>query len=175
MGDFNARTGNGADYITSDSTDKHLSIPHFYKVDDVPPLRQSKDPKTNQHGSCLLSLCQRNQLRILNGRCPGDNFGQFTCHQTNGSSVVDYIITTTDLLPQCRYITVAPLSQFSDHSLIMSKLKLPTVVRYDSMENNISPKEYIWDNNSETRFKESLSSPSTARKIREFMSKKSCE
>jgi hypothetical protein len=37
-------------------------------------------------------------MRILNGRVIGDLFGKYTCHKQTGSSVVDYIIFSEELL-----------------------------------------------------------------------------
>ena len=56
--------------------------------------RNSEDRKANPRGSKLLDVCKLNDFLILNGRTTGDLFGSFTSHQWNGSSVVDYALTS---------------------------------------------------------------------------------
>jgi hypothetical protein len=52
----------------------------------------------NNRGKQLLEFCVTTKLRILNGRVIGDLFGKYTCHKPTGSSVVDYIILSEELL-----------------------------------------------------------------------------
>jgi hypothetical protein len=88
-GDFNARTAVDLDFICDDD---HQFIPVYqnYDTDRNMVKRKSKDQITD--GRSLLDFCIVNQLRILNGIVLGDmqaGLGQFTCHTSNGSSVVD--------------------------------------------------------------------------------------
>ena len=46
-------------------------------------------------------------MRILNGRVIGDLFGKYTCHKSTGSSVVDYIILSEELLTSVLYFKVS--------------------------------------------------------------------
>ena len=39
-----------------------------------------------------------NQMRIINGRCFGDIFGNYTCHNYHGSSVVDYLLSDEEII-----------------------------------------------------------------------------
>ena len=47
---------------------------------------------TNLYGNSLIDLCISSGFKILNGRTIGDFFGKFTCHEVNGSTVVDYAL-----------------------------------------------------------------------------------
>jgi hypothetical protein len=54
----------------------------------------------DQRGKELLNLCICNQIRILNGRVLGEMFGNYTCDTSNGSSVVDYVLVSENILEQ---------------------------------------------------------------------------
>lgn len=53
-----------------------------------------KTGKLNNNGTMLLDLCKQTGLRILNGRCRNDKYGSYTYIGPNGSSLVDYVITS---------------------------------------------------------------------------------
>ena len=97
-GDLNARTANENDYIVHD-TSKHIPVSPNYISDFAPVDRVSQDRNINNRGKQLRSLCIESGLRLLNGRSTGDLLGSFTCHQPLGSSVVDYIAVSVDMLP----------------------------------------------------------------------------
>ena len=62
-------------------------------------LRVSEDKIVNSYGNELLSLCKICDLHICNGRFPPDSdSGRYTCHTANGSSCVDYAITSKTLI-----------------------------------------------------------------------------
>ena len=50
--------------------------------------------------------------------------GNFTHHCSNGSSMVDYILTSQSLLPEVESFTVLPPNELSDHSPLAMSLKL---------------------------------------------------
>ena len=92
FGDFNARTKTVCENIIYDKADETLGIQTTIK--STPPSRNSEDLKlVNKRGHDFLDLCRANDLTIANGRTVGDLYGRYTCHQTRGSSVVDYLIT----------------------------------------------------------------------------------
>ena len=45
-------------------------------------------------------MCITLKLRVMNGRMLCDSNGNFTCIKSNGTSVVDYIIMSEDLIQQ---------------------------------------------------------------------------
>ena len=66
QGDFNAHTGNAADYLVTDKSDELFGIENC----EQPLLRNSEDRKPlNKRGSCLLDLCKSHNYLIINGRC----------------------------------------------------------------------------------------------------------
>jgi len=132
QGDFNARTGILQEYINNDENSSFFceSLPDDYTA-DIPNVRQSLDNNTvDQRGTQLIDLCTGNNMRILNGRLTGDSRGKKTCFQHNGSSLVDYVISTENTLPHIRYFRVHDLKpHLSDHCQlsynINAKYKLP--------------------------------------------------
>ena len=95
MGDFNSRKGQ-----LSESIDENdMSASQFIDESDTFELRtgyhiphsHSIDKTVNKNGRSLINLCASNNLCILNGRTQSDRFGKFTCHKSNGASVVDYM------------------------------------------------------------------------------------
>ena len=62
--------------------------------------RVSQDQCVNKNGVCLIELCRHFDLKIINGRFGSDKgTGAFTCVTANGSSVVDYVIMSSSLVP----------------------------------------------------------------------------
>ena len=98
-GDLNARTGSQQDFIL-DVGMGHLPLYQNYNIYNYSISRQRKDKNVDARGRSLLDICIGNQLRILNGRCFGDMFGQYTCFTPNGCSVVDYTIVPESILDQ---------------------------------------------------------------------------
>ena len=93
MGDLNARTGNLDDTITPDKSDDQFDI----SINEPPPKRNSQDSVTNPRGLEMLEMCKSLDLNIINGRKTGDLFGNYTCYKYNGSSVVDYLLTSASI------------------------------------------------------------------------------
>ena len=75
------------------------------KSTDDPNLRNSEDKVTNARGKELIDLCKFNKLVVMNGRKNGDIFGKFTCHNWNGSSVVDYFLSSISYIDRiCSFV-----------------------------------------------------------------------
>ena len=105
------------DFIISDS-DNFLTIDSSMIQTDSHTFRSSQDTKSNTNDRHLADLCIVNNLKILNGRKISDLTGKYTCHQYNGSSVVDYIIAGTNIYEKINYFKILPLTRFSDHCQI---------------------------------------------------------
>ena len=136
-GDFNSRLGyKHKDYILSD-TNEFLPIDSSVTETDIFAFRNSQDKKTNTNGKHFVDLCMVNNLKILNGRKIGDLTGKYTCHQYNGSSVVDYITVEPNIFDKINYFQVLPLTTYSDHCQIIANLdikpKNPTNVSKKAM------------------------------------------
>jgi hypothetical protein len=158
LGDLNARTAKGADFVQNDS-DKYLPELIPYVLDNDMPQRHNEDMILNERGSALLDLCISSGLRILNGRQPGDSIGYLTCHKYNGSSTVDYGIVSSDIFKHILYFHVNNnLSDLSDHcqiSICIQNLNFnPTITPKIEVES--LPKGFVWDENSEFQFTRAL-------------------
>ncbi len=116
MGDFNSRTGDLNDYISGDAS-KHLPLSDSYIVDDELP-RANCDTNINMLSKSLIELCASTNMRILNGRYTGDSLGFYTCFKHNGSSTVDYIIASSNILHKVTSFRVEPYLHLSDHGLL---------------------------------------------------------
>ena len=107
-GDFNSRIG-------SDTVDEDPDIPFISQLlpvtDPMPelPQRTSCDVVKNPYGRKLLTLCQNLNLKIANGRSPGDMLGNYTCVTQRGASVVDYVIADCQILSRISHLKVLPL------------------------------------------------------------------
>ena len=122
-GDINARTGNNEpDFILNDDS-SYIPLSENYLQDNSLECRISQDKVIDARGRDLLDLCVESQMRILNGRTFGDTQGMFTSYKYNGSSVVDYMITSESLLSQILYFNVSlNKPRLSDHSKISCKI-----------------------------------------------------
>ena len=124
-GDFNARIGLEHDFI---ATDEHRANSFIPLPDDYIPLelpnRNSQDRKTNSYKRPFLDMLINNELHILNGRTLGDFKGEFTCIQPGGASVVDYFVISPEIGDLICYMTVNPLTSFSDHKPLTLTLNL---------------------------------------------------
>ena len=94
MGDFNARTSCKTDFVPDSSL--IMDPQEFVRNENNSILdsigrtnRNNTDTKTNVYGNKLLNICKGLNLRILNGRVPGDSVGNITCFTYNGKSIID--------------------------------------------------------------------------------------
>ena len=104
---------------------RFLNLSEDYEI-DCAPMRLSEDKNhTDTRGKGLIDLCSGNNLRIANGRTIGDLFGKKTCFQYNGSSLVDYVICSKNLLSYIQFLKVFPLlPHLSDHCQISYNIKI---------------------------------------------------
>ena len=103
-------------------------------LDTFLPSRNSQDTKLiNKRGKEFLDMCRANDLAIANGRSVGDLFGNYTCHQKRGSSVVDYLLTPCQNLQNILEFKVGDLHPLlSDHYPIEGTLRLTTKLKIDT-------------------------------------------
>ena len=115
-----------ADFFIDDTElDAEGENNEFYDADVVNTVRNSDDKlPVYKRGWKLLEICVESRMRILNGRCISDYFGSLTCHQPNGSSVVDYLITNENNIVSFRYYNVLEYNgAVSDHCCVSLALK----------------------------------------------------
>lgn len=102
LGDFNAKSGKLSDYAKPDEElldifDLHEDIDLISYMYDYENLLRANIPlnrkrlctgKPNTYGHCLLDLCRKNNIHIVNGRVGKDGLvGERTCKD---ASLVDY-------------------------------------------------------------------------------------
>jgi len=159
LGDLNARTGTLSDYIVDDN-DRISCEDHLYKVDDTISPRKNEDTIVNNRGEKLGELCVQCQLRILNGRTLGDSRGYFTCHRPQGSSTVDYMILSEELLHRITYFHVHNKLHISDHCKISMQI---TCHINKACHENITlsplPRTYKWNDQSISQYQAALADP----------------
>ena len=114
-GDFNARISNRYDFVIDDDTLHVHSIPDDY-VQDVYLPRFSQDKNVNEYGNYLLEFCKATGLRVVNGRLGLDaNVGKYTCVNTQGASVVDYVLCKQCFFKYIHKFAVHDPNIVSDH------------------------------------------------------------
>ena len=158
QGDFNARTGSNEDFIRHDKFDSDFGI----KNDDDTHARNSEDYNTNPRGRELLDVCKSNDFLIINGRKSGDIFGKYTSHQWNGSSVVDYGITSIVFMEKVSSFIIGNyVPWLSDHCPLFTTISLlgtiPNVTHTEPELKNREP-GYYWKLNSKEQFENILNS-----------------
>ena len=172
MGDLNARTANLQDHITTDS-DKFIDPDTLsYLIDQPLSRRNSQDKTADPRGRQLIDVCIQSRLRILNGRCLGDTCGYFTCHKSNGSSVVDYFIVNEELLSRVLCFKVHMLLEnMSDHCQISVLVKTNFTPLKNSCDlTDTVPGDYYWKEGDIQKFQNALAEPDTQEKILKLMS-----
>ena len=140
--------------------------------------RIKTEQETINRGKEFLDICRINNLTVVNGRKVGDIFGKYTCHQRNGSSVVDYLISTHSSFKEITQFKVGDFSPtLSDHYPITAIIhydlyhkdqqQAPTKMK--QLENR-----YIWNTNNDQTFREVLSSSTFADKVKHLSHKQIC-
>ena len=168
QGDFNARTGMREDFISHDKFDEIFGIENHDKH-----KRNSEDVTVNQMGGELLDFCKTNDFSILNGRKLGDIFGQYTSHQWNGSSVVDYVITSTNDINNILSFYVGDFVPWlSDHCPLFTNIAInaqnSTEKHVEHMLNETEP-GYFWKENSKEKFEAKLLSNAIKNKVEHLL------
>jgi len=121
MGDFNSQTGLLPDFLDFEPEicnnlefldDLETNISHKMESLGIPSSRNNLDKKVNTNGNLLIDLCQSLDLKIGNGRCGPDNgIRGLTFHGPQGSSLIDYCIVSTELLPRIKSFEIGQLDK----------------------------------------------------------------
>lgn len=162
MGDFNSRTGILQDVLESN---RILELENLDSSESryKPYLKQrnSQDYTSDKRGERLIELCLSLELSILNGRKIGDSFGMKTCFNWNGSSVVDYVISSNNIFESIRYFRVDSLQPtFSIHCPVSFSMHFDSSISNsykDANMHNIKYK-YKWSKIGNENFKKELAS-----------------
>ena len=166
-GDFNAKTGNEDDFITYDKYNDNTETDYR----ETSRKRNSQDKALNERGKYLLDMCKGLDLSIINGRKTGNIFGNFTCFQWNGNSVVDYLITSEQLFKKIPNFKVGEfIPWLSDHCPLNFSLELNKTKEIPLAKNMTDgPKHFIWSDKSKNDFLNQLSKPDTIHQIEIIM------
>lgn len=162
-GDMNAHTSDNPDFVADESLNHTDFLPDEYCVDNYLKRCSQDKGRINNNGNMLLDLCKQSGMRILNGRCNGDKDGKFTYVGSKGSSVVDYVITSQNMLSFVDHFGVNSPNILSDHCLIdfnfvfrKTVIQPSTTTTSSSNFNGVNYK-YTWDSNCKDEFIENLS------------------
>jgi hypothetical protein len=102
-------------------------LPDDYISDEALPPRSSQDFCTNQYGTLLLDFVRQTGLRIMNGRIGADaGVGKYTYVGSAGCSLVDYVISSVDIMRLFHSFEVTDPNILSDHC----------EVRFSLLQNN---------------------------------------
>lgn len=107
----------------------------------------------------MVDICKTYQLRILNGRFLGDSLGYYTFFNSNGKSMIDYMLTSTDLFHDVEYFNILPPNELSDHCLLSTGIKnncSGIEIGNNTTVHKILPGTFIWDDEKRERFTISL-------------------
>ena len=119
LGDFNARTSNKPDFVIDDDSDHTDILPDDYTPDSF-MYRYSEDmDHVNNNGLLLLEFCKQTCFRIMNGRVGDDSgIGRYTFVGHTGSSVVDYVLGSQEMISFVNSFEVQEPNTLSDHCLV---------------------------------------------------------
>ena len=121
-------------------------------VDSVPIVRSDTDLNpTDSHGERLLELCKSNLLGILNGRFGNNNnrYTRYPSKPVDKPSVIDYALTSKNLLSIIKSFNIEPFMILSDHCCIhtgiMCSNKYSAEVDHEQIKLNKVPNKFIID------------------------------
>ena len=144
-GDLNARTAR-RNVIDMDLRDM--------VSDMTSESRYSDDCVLNQYGQHLLSLCVVFNLIILNGHLD-ETSGKFTYVSSNGSSVIDYLIVSADIIPFFRTLCVKE-TVLSPHMRLEAEFKCIVEHNGGRSEKETTQTKIIWQKHMAPTFVENL-------------------
>ena len=126
-GDFTACTGVQHDFINYDNC--NLASGGISPSPTIIRPRKSFNTHVNDQGKQLLEMCKSLDLRMFNGRWKGDLLGQVTFYGNQGSSTVDYIIVSHEILYLFETLAVRQPSPFSDHCQLITCIRVDSTLK----------------------------------------------
>ena len=142
IGDFNSRTRYILDYVIGNihGSDGDLSniiddnpynqtsvYSYLSKINKLQRKTLDNKPR-NKYAICLADLCITSNMFILNGRFGNDDLGYHTRIETNGCSLVDYVLATPNSHTLIKKFYVDSKLPESDHLPLQLVLKTGTVL-----------------------------------------------
>ena len=175
-GDLNARVSDMKDYVSEDVAHHACPLPDDY-ITDRELNRGNSDNGTSPNGYLLIDLCKQTGLRIANGRVSCDaGVGEFTFVGARGSSMVDYVIVSQDLLPKFMSFSVDEPNIISDHCVLSFSIifdVLNSGASNDSTDVNETKidRKYVCDKTLQTDYIKNLSSDETINNLNNITDK----
>ena len=156
-GDLNARVGiNKYELNLRDKQiDQLCPIEHNWNLIN---RRNNCDIKVNKFGKNLIEICNSFNLTIANGKIAGNRLGNFTCFNSGGASVVDYLIGDSTVISNMSEMLVHPPIFNSKHTPITTKINISTIMKKNNENLSKAPEYFTWDEPSGKIFAKFLSS-----------------
>ena len=170
MGSLNARVANRDDFINDNHVVLSLRDYEDYPLDEVNVTRKSCDKNINRFGLDLIQFCKTYMFQICNGRIGEDKgIGNFTVTGTNGNSVLDYALCSTNLTYLVEKIKIEERTESSRFPVSVGlKCQLST----SAMDTNITGKttqcKYFFNDNTTTEYRDNLTSLFTNEFVHSF-------
>ena len=167
-GDFNSRTGTLQEKFEQPEEGAHLD--YIDSEDMGLPTRFNSDNIVNTFGRELLSVMNDSNLMFVNGRKIGDSCGDKTCYKYNGSSVVDYFITTETLFDDIISFKVENQTWYSDHSPISTVFRVARSLHSEIIEENLEPfYKYVWSEEGGNKYCDLLRSDTVQNQLKNIL------
>lgn len=166
-GDLNGRTNTEPDFIRFDEN-QYTHSGDNYTCDSPICTRHSMDTKPlNTRGKQIIDMCISCHLRILNGRTLGDASGYMTCHKYNGSSVVDYMLASSQFIKNVRDFKVhSYYDSISDHCMVSANINIsPEHKTPEEIKLLPAPDKLVFDNTTINAYQKLLTSNETRQKV----------
>ena len=136
------------DYVSFDDGRHIEALPNDYVGDNTLP-RITSDESVNDNGNLLIDFCIQTGLRIANGRVGADAMeGKCTYVGSRGSSLIDYVIVSEDLLSHISDFYVSDPNILSDHCTVNFVIQNSiSETKDEEVDLDISyvQTKYVWD------------------------------
>jgi hypothetical protein len=146
----------------------------YYRPDqsDETKIRSSQDKVVNQFGKSLIDFFSMFHCLPLNGAHSGDLDGKFTFVDSQGNSVIDYVIVSEDLIDQCEMHFEVGSRVESAHMPIELSVRLPNSQAHTQKmppAQKESFTKFKWDGEKANTFSTLLNSEESSAQLHEAM------
>jgi len=128
--------------------------------------RKAKDNVVDGKGKKLIELCETFGFSALNGRCTGDEDGEFTFLRGNSQTTIDYCLASTWWLERVTHLQVEQLP-YSDHMPPAMEITVEGHPQQNELEQKLLPK-YIFKERHEIEYKVKLDQEISSHADEEF-------
>lgn len=114
IGDLNARVGTTSNLIDGDDVN-----------------RKSQDNTTNDRGRKLMNAIRSSNISVMNGYATGDEQGQVTFRNKNGTSLIDLCLMSNDIIHLLGNLKVMPCIPSTHHPIVLRLICNDNIARSD--------------------------------------------